>query len=439
MTALILVPLIGAAGLAIDFGRALSLRNELMGAADAAALGAISQGTAGYKAIQQMKQDCQITIAQDDGRKLFLSQRSVSVENAFTDMPVEVGIDVQRKAGIITSVVSFSAHVPTTFMRLLGKNEMTITGSATAGYGAQGKSYTDFYMLLDNTPSMGIAATTAEIARMKKLTQAYNGRECAFACHVGYYDNKGKFIESQNTYQVAKNNKVTLRIDVVAKAAKTLIDRIVDTAAVNEQYRVASYSFGKYALEPGYRIDKLASLTLDMKSAGDATEDVALMTTDHDWFNDNALTSFDVALTAIGKEISGNGGGGASAADPGKIVYFVTDGVADHLKPGGKCAGSWEGEKGRCHEPINTAYCKALKDRKIKIAVLYTTYVPLDGDGTWDGYIKNVFANKIASKLQECASPELFFEVGPDDDMEAAMVKLFIQATGGTTGLRLTN
>jgi hypothetical protein len=443
MTALLMVPLIGAAGLAIDFGRALSLRNDLMGAADAAALGAISQGSSGYKAIQQMKQDGRVSIAQDEGRKLFLSQRSTSVENSFTDMPVDVGIEVERKGGAITSIVSFSARMPTTFMRALGQAEMTIAGSATAGFGGQDKSYTDFYMLLDNTPSMGIAATTAEMARMKKLTYADHGRECAFACHVGRYDNKGKFIEDGqkkvNTFLIAKSNKVTLRIDVVAKAAKALIDRIVNAAAVNEQYRVASYSFGKYALEPGYRIDKLASLTLDMTSAGNATEDVALMTTDHDWFNDNALTSFDVALTAIGKEISGNGGSGSSAADPEKIVYFVTDGVADHLKPGGKCAGTWEGNKGRCHEPINTTYCKALKDRKIKIAVLYTTYVPLDGDGTWDKYIKNVFAGRIASSLRECASPELFFEVGPDDDMEAAMVKLFIQATGSGTGLRLTN
>jgi hypothetical protein len=439
LTALAIVPLIGAAGMAIDFGRSLELKHDLMGAADAAALGAISEGSAGYKAIQKMSGDGEVSVAQQEGRKLFLSQRSVVNRGGTPDLPLDVSVTVKRKDGLITSNVSFSAQMPTTFMGLFGYQQVTISGVAQAGYGALGKSYTDFYMLLDNTPSMGIAATTSEIARMKKLTKAYNGRECAFACHVGWYSSNGKFNESQNTYQVARANNVTLRIDVVAKAAKALIDKIVSTAAVNEQYRVASYSFGKYALEPGYRIDKLAGLTLDMTSAANSTENVALMTTDHDWFNDNALTSFDVSLTEIGKQISGSGGSGGSAADPEKIVYFVTDGVADHLIPGKSCGGSWEGSKGRCHEPINTAYCKALKDRNIKIAVLYTTYIPLDGDGTWDAHIKNVFANKIASKLKECASEELFFEVGPDDDMEAAMVKLFIQATGGTTGLRLTN
>jgi hypothetical protein len=204
------------------------------------------------------------------------------------------------------------------------------------------------------------------------------------------------------------------------------------------QYRVAAYSFGKYALEPGYRIEKTSSLTLDMTSASKATGDVALMTTDHDWFNDNALTSFDTSLTLIAKDIGSNGGSGDSPANPEKIVYFVTDGVADSLKAGGTCSGSWEGNKGRCLEPIDTKTCKALKDRNIKLAILYTTYIPLDGDGTWDGLIKNVFATRIASSLKECASQGLFFEVGPEDDMQAAMVKLFVQSTSGAAGLRLT-
>lgn len=439
LTALLLVPLIGAAGMAIDYGRALNMRHELMGAADAAALGAVSKGSAGFKAIQQMRKDGKVTVAQDEGRKLFLSQRSVDTVDNVANLPLEVAVDVERNGGAITSVVSFTAHMPTTFMALFGKQHVSITGSATAAYGAQDKSYTDFYMLLDNSPSMGIAATTSEIKRMKELTGADGGRSCAFACHVGRWNQNGQFVDSEDrTYVIAKANKVTLRIDVVAQAAKALIHKVSTIAATNEQYRVATYSFGKSALQSGYRIEKVASLSLDMTGVGNATEKVDLMTTNHDWYNHNALTSFDVALTEIGKEISSSGGSGTSAADAEKVVYFVTDGMADH-KPAGKCSGSPEGDSGRCLEPINTAYCKALKDRNIKIAILYTTYVPLDGDGTWDGLIKNKFAEKIAPALKECASRDLFFEVKPDDDMEAAMVKLFVEATGAGTGLRLTH
>lgn len=442
LTALSLVPLVGAAGMAIDYGRALNMRHELMGAADAAALGAIGEGSDGFKAFQQMQKDGTVTIAQDEGRKLFLGQRSVTQADVLANMPIEVSVDVERKEGSMSSNVSFTAHMPTTFMSMFGHEKISISGSARATSGSFGKTYTDFYILLDNSPSMGIAATSSEIKRMKQLTGANGGRSCAFACHVGRWDSNGKFNDSNDrTYVIARDpkNNVKLRIDVVTQAAKALIDKIKSLASTNEQYRVASYSFGKYALQNGYRIEKIASLSLDMNTVGNATEDVTLMTTNHDWYNHNALTSFDTSLKLIGREITGNGGSGSSAADPEKIVYFVTDGVANH-KPDDKiCDGSWEGDSGRCLEPIDTSYCTALKERNIKIAILYTTYVPLDGDGTWDGKIRYVFADKIASKLEECASEELFFEVKPDDNMEAAMVKLFIQATGGSTGLRLTH
>jgi hypothetical protein len=436
MTGILLVPLVGATGLVLDFSQALSVRTELLGIADAAALGAISEGSPKYKAIQAMTSDGEVQIAEVDGKKLFLAQRG-GAGSGLVEENLEVSMKVTRKAGALTSVATFSAEVPTSFMRILGQDSIHISGSVTAMAGGEAKSFTDFYMLLDNTPSMGIAATNKDIAKLKSLTS----NKCAFACHLGYYGGDGKFNEDPNsTYIVARNNGVTLRTDVVAKAAEALINKIRAQMSVSaNQYRIAAYSFGKFALEPGYRIEKVSGLTLDMTSASKATGDVALMTTDHDWFNDNALTSFDTSLAAIGKEIGGNGGTGNSAADPEKIVYFVTDGVADSLKLGGSCGGSWEGNKGRCLEPIDIRSCKALKDRNIKLAILYTTYIPLDGDGTWDGLIKNVFANRIASSLKECASQGLFFEVGPDDDMQAAMVKLFVQSTSGTAGLRLTN
>jgi hypothetical protein len=436
LTAILLVPLIGATGMILDYSQAYSLRTQLMGIADAAALGAISEGSPHYKSIQATTTDGPIDVAEADGVKLFTAQYRGSAGATLADIELKVTMQVTRKSGLITSVATFSAVVPTTFMRILGSDFVPISGSATAKAGGEAKSYTDFYMLLDNTPSMGIAATTKEMSRLKSLTS----NNCAFACHIGYYTNNGSFKEDANsTYIVARQNGVTLRTDVVAKAAETLINKVKsEMASSANQYRVAAYSFGKYALEPGYRIDKISSLTLDMTSASKAAANVQLMTTDHDWFNDNALTSFDTSLAAIGKEISGNGGSGDTAGSPAKIVYFVTDGVADSLKPGGNCGGSWEGNKGRCLEPIDTKSCKALKDRNIKLAILYTTYTPLDGDGTWDGLIKKVFADRIATALKECASTGLFFEVGPDDDMQAAMVKLFVQSATSVSGLRLT-
>jgi hypothetical protein len=52
----------------------------------------------------------------------------------------------------------------------------------------------------------------------------------------------------------------------------------------------------------------------------------------------------------------------------------VSDGVADGSNTG--CLKPKSGTS-RCQSPINPALCKTLKDRGIKIAVLYTTYLAL--------------------------------------------------------------
>lgn len=439
LTALGMVPLIGAAGMAIDYGRALTLRNDLMGAADAAALGAVSQGSPGYLAMKEKKQDGKVTIAQEQGRKIFLGHRGVNISEDITKWPLDVEIDVERAGGAISSTVSFDVGMPTTFMQFFGKTHVTVSGTATAVYGSERKTYTDFYMLLDNTPSMGIAATTKDIQKFQAITKGSGQRGCEFACHIGRTGSNGKFVaDSNSSYIVARNNDITLRIDVVAKAAAALIDRVkAEMANSADQYHVSAYSFGKAAQKEGYAIERVLSSTVDMASASTAVGKVSIQTTDHDHFHENALTSFDTALTEIGKEISGIGGSGSSRNDPQKIVYFVTDGVADSLKLGGSCGGSWYEKKGRCLEPIDTKYCKALKDRNIKIAILYTTYIPPEGDHIWETYMEKQFGKRIASALQACASEELFFEVGPDDDMAEAMAHLFTEAANSFKGLRL--
>ena len=71
--------------------------------------------------------------------------------------------------------------------------------------------------------------------------------------------------------------------------------------------------------------------------------------------------------------------------------------------------------------------CTALKARGIKIAVLYTTYLPLP-DNPW--YVKWIdpFQTEIGDRMRECASDDLYFEVSPTEGIEAAMKALFIKA-----------
>lgn len=162
MTALLLVPLVGAAGMAVDFAHALSLRTQLYAAADAAAVGSISEKSGAVAAAMSMTGDGTISLGKADARSIFMSQ----ISGELSDVPVDLGIDVTKAANKLNSQVSFTATVPTTFMRVLGRDSISISGTATAEY--QTASFMDFYILLDNTPSMGVGATATDVSTMEK-------------------------------------------------------------------------------------------------------------------------------------------------------------------------------------------------------------------------------------------------------------------------------
>lgn len=440
MTAILMVPLLGAAGIAVDYSNESELHTELMEAADAAALGAIAPNTVGYKAIQAMAGDGEITVAEADANDMFMAQRSSGLSQTLSDLPVNVTIKVAKVSGVVTSTVNFSVDAPTTFMKVLGVNSMTVAGTATATSGGMSSaSYTDFYLLLDNTPSMGIGATQADIDALVKATANSPdaaGRNCAFACHMVW----GSGVENTDSnYIIARANDITLRIDVVTDAVKGLMDDAAEETQPN-QYRFAAYTFGSAASEtaPYYGIQRISSLTGDLSTMRNAIGQISLMTTQHHQFNEDALTSFDTAFTSIGKEIKTDGGTGASTGDRQEVVFFVTDGMGDSRKD--SCTGgSWWSNPDRCLQPIDPKLCSALKDRGIKVAVLYTTYLPIPTDPIWNQAINPVFAKNIGPNLKACATEGLFFEVKPTDDMAASMSALFSKAASATSGLRLTN
>ncbi|TCR90082.1 pilus assembly protein TadG-related protein [Rhizobium sp. BK376] len=431
ITALLIVPIAVCAGLAVDFTNAYEVKTQLMDAADAAALGAISDSSPALAQAQQMTQDGEITVGNQDGLALFLSQRNFELKQ----LPLNVSVKVTKTGGSIASSVTFSAQVPTAFMQILGNNSVPVSGTATAVY--KSESYSDFYMLLDNSPSMGIGATQQDINILKAATANSGdaaGRNCAFACHMGSIDNNGKFQEDANSdYLIARANNVTLRIDEVTNAVNTLLSTL-STSSSPGQFRVAAYTLGSMASESGYSVQKVVGLTSDLGAASSAAGQIQLMVTPHHSYNDDALTSFDTAMTDVGKDMPLTGGTGTSAGSRQQVLFFVTDGVSDALQTTA-CGGGWA-DSNRCIEPINLAQCSALKARNIKIAILYTTYVPLTGDHLWDTYIKP-FAPQIGTQLKQCASDNLYFEVSPSGDLQSALKALFIKAAN--TNLRLSS
>ena len=73
------------------------------------------------------------------------------------------------------------ASVNTIFAQVLGTSALPVSGVSQAS--AQAPPNIDFYVLLDNSPSMALPATAAGITQMESLTTKQTTGGCAFACH----------------------------------------------------------------------------------------------------------------------------------------------------------------------------------------------------------------------------------------------------------------
>lgn len=405
LTALMIVPLFGAAGVALDIGQAMAVKEDLQQAADAAALAAVSKASPQVEAARKMASDGKIDLPDDQVYQFFATDK-VGREDFDVD---DATVSVIKKDNMVMSSVTFKATVRTTLTSLLGKEFTTVSGSATAKY--QTEAYSDFYLLLDNSPSMGVGATPQDVATMVANTPD----KCAFACHVVVNG-----VDNQNSYyHLAKKLGVTTRINVVAQATVALMDTATALRKASNQYRMAVYTFGEKAEDP--RLLEVSPLSADLATAKKNAAKIDLMSAISKKSEDSMLTDFDSTLTLLSAKM-GTPGTGASSASPDKVVFFVSDGLGDSHKPS-SCTKKTAGA-GRCQEPIDTKFCSALKSKGYKIAVLYTTYLPLPTDNWYNTWV-DPFHTEIATHMQDCATPGLYFEVSPTEGISDAMSALF--------------
>jgi Putative Flp pilus-assembly TadE/G-like len=409
--ALSLVPLLSGIGCAIDYTRATQLRSKLQSAVDAASVGSVAKASPAYLAAGSMVSDGPIPAGVTDATKIFNGNMSGVGGYTLNSMTAVVA----KSGGTLTSTTQFSAQVPTMFLGVMGKSAMTVTGTSTST--ASMPLYIDFYLLLDNSPSMGVGATPADVATMVNNTPD----ACAFACH--------DTSTSSNYYNLAKTLGVQTRIDVLRSATQSLMDTAASTQTYTSQFRMAIYDFGASASSAGLR--NLFSLSSSLTSAKTAAGNIDLMTVNGQNENNDQDTNFTSIFPAINLAISAPGAGTSSA--PQKYLFFVSDGVADENN-GGACLKPTTG--GRCQSPLNPLLCTALKLRGIKIAVLYTTYLALPTNAWYNSWISpfNVGPygpspnSEIAQNMQSCASPGLYFEVSPTQGISQAMSTLFQKA-----------
>lgn len=411
--ALTSVPVVVSVGAAVDYSLATRTKAALDAMADAAALSVVNT-----KAMSLTESQ-----AQDSAVAFFKAQAATINRGSIGTVTAKVTDNTSGRAALLT----YTASVETTVANVAGITRIDIGGKATANSALP--VYMDFYMLLDNTPSMGVAATPADITRMVSNTSD----KCAFACHQ-------MDAAPNDYYGLAKKLGVTMRIDVVRSATQQLMDTAETSEIVKNQFRAAVYTFGKSAEKMG--LTKVSPLSANLKTVKSKAEDVDLMTIPYQNYQSDTQTNFDKIFTSLDDEIPASGDGSKSSS-PQKFVFFVSDGVQDAanvscIKPTVQGQDPVTGTKyTRCQSPLNTAFCDTLKKRGVKIAVLYTTYLSLPTNGwymSWiDPFNKGPHGpspnSEVAKNMQACATPGYYFEVSPTEGIADAMNALFLKAS----------
>jgi Flp pilus assembly protein TadG len=436
MFGLLVVPMIFIVGMGIDYGTAARLKSKMNAAADAAVLAAVTPA-------MMTQSDAASTTAAQNMFNAQVAGLPRLIYNSTTGLTITVtDVGVQRNV-----TVAYSAQSQNLFGGFLGSNTIAFGGSATGT--AATPPNIDFYLLLDSSPSMGIAGTPADIATMVANTSAQSG--CAFACHEANPAGENPPLGNpggEDNYALARSLGVTLRADLLDSAITSLTNQAYNeennsSLAVKPVYRM-SISFFDVAFNNAVPLTgsfvsawstELSSIqtnntqTLLVYDNNNACQSTT--TTTGSWPhqttttnpcgagtpNSDADTNYDAAMQGI-TNLMPTPGDGKPGDQPQEILFFVTDGVEDENVNGSRQESTMTGTKD---------WCTPLKNKGIKIAVLYTEYFPLPTNSWYNSHVAS-YQPSIGTTLQNCASSGLYYEVGMGQDITAALAELFQNA-----------
>lgn len=445
--ALMMVPTVYLLGMAMDYTQALRKRSQLDAAADAAAIAAVRPAM-----LQQTDAVAQATA-------LAIFQSTANSLPGLTSVPTPTITITDVGLGRTVSV-SYTASSVNNFPALLRSPAWPIGGSVTSK--ASSAPNMNFYLLLDDSPSMAIAATQNDITNLISYTASQPGgsASCGFACHETHPNSDpGANSSTVDNLTIARNHGVTLRIDLVVNAVNQLLVSWSNcpqagvsggvmqcmSALNNTTYKAGLYTFDN-------NLNTLQSLA-SLSTVAQHVSGIQLMTVDHqncpvlvtNCSTDNG-TNIEGALSGVNGIMPAPGLGSNAAGDtPQEVVFLVTDGVDDMLVSSTSACNSAAvlhtvGTKYRCQQPIDTTNCTTIKNRGIRIAILYTEYLQLPTNSWYNQNISQ-FNNPtsstgtIATNLQSCASPGLFADVTTGGDISTALTNLFIKVASSTGSL----
>lgn len=421
------IPMVFAAGMAIDYSGAARLRTKLNAVADAAALAAVTTPM-----MSQTKET-----SANAAYNMFTSQASSIKGLAYTlTGPVvtsnatitsydygafKIVITQTNSSGINrTAVVSYKARSQNSFAGVLGMATLPISGSSTTN--AKVAPNIDFYVLLDTSGSMAFPATSVGITQFRSLTGG-----CAFACHsINDKTARAKNGSYTDYYGVAVSYGIPLRVDEARKAVQSMMTQATQTSNNNNaDYRAAMYTFAASDSRANNSFKMLSSLTSSLQTVSDKAAEAQTSLyynngcpTNSFCNNDTDTASSDAFNKMNALMLPPGNGTNAPGDKPQAIMFVITDGMRDEQR-----------SSGRPEIAFDTSWCATVKAKGIRVAILYTEYLKSSMDGDqWSQDNVVPYLGQVEPALKTCSSDGLYYKVTTDDDISTALNRLFSQA-----------
>lgn len=158
-----------AAGFGVDYSRAVQTRTQINAAADAASLVSVDP------AMFNESDSAAIATA----TALFNSRVSGIAGVKITSLTITAPTTTSSVASATrTATVTWTATITNNFSGVLGKATTTISGTSQAN--AAEPPDINFFVVLDNSPSMLLPTTSSGIS----LLESHSPNTCAFSCHI---------------------------------------------------------------------------------------------------------------------------------------------------------------------------------------------------------------------------------------------------------------
>lgn len=397
MLAILLLPLTGMVGSAIDYANATRTKQRLDQIADAAALAGVS-----------------VAASVDGNGGTYDPDRSKQIARAyFIDHATAVGatfdsssltVAAERIGPRVQVSVVYQSAVATTLGAVIAPTHLDIGGRAVAT--TEPPVFVDVIALVDASGSMGIGASPSDQA----LMQTHMG--CTFACHG-----------SGGTAQAHAAGART-RFDVVRSALDAMMADAQTRQAISGQFRFSVYKFANTMTE-------VLPPTTNLPNAR-----LTLAGMQPDGFPGSG-TVFNVALDQFKSKVP-TGGAGTSPTDRKVFVLLLTDGIGDDVHFVSNGSYWYKDPAFRQFAPVvfdNNQYiqgfdarlCNPIKDKRATVLTLNTEYVTPPGT-TDPRYvdIRDTLVPLISQNMAACASePRLAYRANDAAEITRASREMF--------------